>query len=54
MIKLLTETMRDCFPKQTYYVRGLEANLIALCSHSSETEMHARMAKLKECFTGKF
>ena len=54
MIKLLAETMRDCFPKQTYYVRGLEANLIALCSHSSETEMHARMAKLKECFTGKF
>ena len=52
-IKLLADTMRNCFPKQTYYVRGLDANLIALCSHSSEAEMQARMAKVKETFPGK-
>lgn len=44
-IKLLADTMRQSFPKQTYYVRGLEASLIALCSHSSEAEMQACMAR---------
>ena len=38
-IRMLADTMRKCFPKQTYYVRGVEANLIALCSHSSESDV---------------
>ena len=52
-IKMLADTMRQCFPKQTYYVRGLEASLIALCSHSNEAEMQACMAQVKERFSGK-
>ena len=51
-IKQLADTMRSCFPKQTYYVRGLDANLIALCRHSSEADMNARMAQVRESYTG--
>ncbi|MGN0741519.1 MAG: diguanylate cyclase domain-containing protein [Candidatus Fimadaptatus sp.] len=51
-IKQLADTMRRCFPKQTYYVRGLDANLIALCSHSSEADMNARMSQVKESYSG--
>ena len=52
-IKLLADTMRQCFPKQAYYVRGVEATLIALCSHSNEAEMQSCMAQVKEKFSGK-
>lgn len=51
-IKQLADAMRACFPKQTYYVRGLDANLIALCSHSSEAEMRACMEAVSERFSG--
>ena len=34
-IRTLANTMRQYFPKQTYFVRGVEANLIALCVHIS-------------------
>ena len=51
-IKLLADTMRQCFPKQTYYVRGPEASLFALRSHSSEAEMQDCLAKVKEQFPG--
>lgn len=52
-IRMLADAMRQCFPKQTYYVRGLEASLIALCGHSGETEMQECMAAVKERFAGK-
>ena len=52
-IKILADTMRQNFPKRTYYVRGVEANLIALCSRSDEEEMLACLAKVKEQFEGK-
>ena len=52
-IRMLAEAMRQHFPKQTYYVRGLEANLVALCGHSSEADMQAYMARVKETFPGK-
>ena len=52
-IKLLADAMRQYFPKRTYYVRGVEAHLIALCSHSSEAEMQACMERVKENFSGK-
>ena len=52
-IRQLADTMRQCFPKQTYYVRGVEASLIALCGHSTETEMQEHLAKVKEHFAGK-
>lgn len=51
-IRLLAETMRGCFPKQTYFVRGVEATLIALCSHCSEEEMLSCVEKIKESFPG--
>lgn len=50
LIKHLADTMRSCFPKQTYYVRGTEATLIALCSQNSETEMNHYLALVKERF----
>lgn len=53
-IRQLADSMRKCFPKQTYYVRGTEAALIALCSHSSEEEMKSCIEKMKENFSGKF
>ena len=53
LIKELAGTMRQCFPKQTYYVRGMEANLIALCSHSSEAEMRMCMTQVRERFPEK-
>lgn len=49
-IRMLADTMRQYFPKQTYYVRGLEANLIALCSYSTEAEMKECMLQVKEHF----
>ena len=52
-IRTLANAMRQAFPKQTYYVRGLEASLIALCSHSSEAEMLECMAKVREQYHGK-
>ena len=45
-IRHLAESMRKCFPKQTYYVRGTESALIALCSHSSEEEMRSLSAEV--------
>ena len=52
-IKLLADVMRSVFPKQTYYVRGLEASLIALCSHSSEGQLQECMCQAKEKFPEK-
>ena len=52
-IKQLADAMRACFPKQSYYVRGVEAHLIALCGHGSEAEMLACMEQVKERFPGK-
>ena len=54
MIKQLADTMRRYFPKQTYYVRGLEASLIALCNHSDEDEMLWCMEHVAEHFPGTF
>lgn len=47
-IRHLAESMRKCFPKQTYYVHGTEAALIALCSHSSEEEMRSLSAEVEK------
>ena len=52
-IKQLADTMRTAFPKQTYYVRGVEAQLIALCGHGSESDMQACMKQVKDRFAGK-
>ncbi|MDY5023131.1 MAG: diguanylate cyclase [Blautia sp.] len=52
-IRFLADAMRRCFPKQTYYVRGLDANLIALCSHTDEEKMQKCMARVIKEFDGK-
>ena len=46
-IQQLAGVMRSVFPKQTYYVRGVEASLIALSSHSTEAQMHEYMRQIK-------
>ena len=51
-IKLLADIMRQCFPRQTYYVRGPEASLFALRSHGSEGEMQDCLTQVKEKFPG--
>ena len=52
-IRLLADIMRQFFPKQTYYVRGVEANLIALCGGCSQTEVLECVELVKEHFDGK-
>lgn len=44
--------MRESFPKQTYYVRGLEASLIALCSHTTEHELQKYLTQVRDNFNG--
>lgn len=51
-IRSLANVMRQHFPKQTYYVRGVEANLIALCSHSSEEEIQNCLSQIRENYVG--
>lgn len=51
-IKVLADTMREHFPERTYYVRGNDANLIALCGRSSEEEMAACAEAVKNGFDG--
>jgi len=51
-IYMLSDAMRKCFPERTYYVRGTDANLIALCSRSSEDEMSVCASKVREVFDG--
>ena len=51
-INALAGIMRKNFPERTYYVRGIDAHLIALCSHSSEEEMAACVEKIKEQYDG--
>ncbi len=46
-IKLLADVMREVFPETTYYVRGHEANLIALCSCRGEAEIQKYVAQIK-------
>lgn len=49
-IKMLADVMRKVFPKTTYYVRGHEANLIALCS-GDEERMQEYMMQVKKLYT---
>lgn len=51
-IRALAVIMRRCFPKQTYFVRGVEANLIALCAHSTEAAMQTCMSRVSRQFSG--
>lgn len=51
-ISTLAGIMRKSFPERTYYVRGVDAHLIALCSRSSEEEMAACVEKVREQYEG--
>ncbi len=51
-ISLLAGIMRKNFPERTYYVRGVDAHLIALCSRSSEEEMASCVENVKAQYEG--
>lgn len=51
-IHMLADIMRKCFQERTYYVRGADANLIALCSQSSEEEMFRCLSEVRELYDG--
>ena len=51
-LRELSENMREAFPPGTYFVRGTDANLIALCSYSSEEEMTGYVWQVSEKFNG--
>ena len=51
-IRELSESMRQIFPSGTYFVRGTDAVLIALCSYSGEKEMESYLSKISETFSG--
>lgn len=51
-IRQLAECMRRFFPKNTYYVRGIEAKLIALCRHGSEDGMKKYFEEVSKHFDG--
>lgn len=51
-LRELSESMREAFPPGTYFVRGTDANLIALCSYSSEEEMTDYVWQVSEKFNG--
>ena len=51
-IRTLSDIIRRCFPERTYYVRGTDANLIALCSKSSEEEMFNCLSKVRKLYAG--
>ena len=47
-IRELAQNMRSCFPRRTYYVRGHEARLIALCRDTDEKQMLGYVAAVRE------
>lgn len=47
-IRELARLMQEYFPKQTYFVRGQDANLIALTNTTSEDVMQEAVAKIKD------
>ncbi|MDY3918709.1 MAG: diguanylate cyclase [Candidatus Limivivens sp.] len=47
-IRMLADAMRKYFPKGTYFVRGHEANLIALCSRSSDAGVQECLEQVKQ------
>ena len=49
-IRQLSLLMKRIFPPETYFVRGTDANLIALCSRTDEEEMSGFAARIKQEF----
>ncbi len=47
-IRQLSLLLKKIFPPETYFVRGSDANLIALCSHTGEEEMTGFSARVKQ------
>lgn len=48
VIQHLADTMRRCFPSDTCFVRGQEANLIAVCMGMSVEKAHACMDEVSQ------
>lgn len=47
-IQKLSSVMRRCFPKDTYFVRGHDANLIAICCCEEEKEILTCLEQVKK------
>lgn len=47
-IRRLAQLMRDNLPKDTQYIRGYEAHLIAVCEHATEKELLPIVEKIVE------
>lgn len=48
VIQYLAELMRKCFPKTSYFVRGEDANLIAICYGKNEEEILECLNRIQE------
>ena len=51
-IRNLAKIMRKYMPAETYYVRGYEAHLIAICVHSSEDDIRENVEKIIDVCNG--
>ena len=51
-VRQMSVLMREIFPPETYFVRGQDANLIAICSRSDETRMAGYAEKVSQSFHG--
>lgn len=47
-VRNLVKIMKNHFPKETYFVRGYEAHLIAICCHTSEKDVRAIAERIAE------
>ena len=54
MIKELAELMKKYLPADSYYVRGNEAILIAICPSSSHEVVDEAVERIKETYSGNF
>lgn len=51
-IRLLASAMRKCLPADTYYIRGQDAVLIAVCYDADENQMRRYAEKVQREFDG--
>ena len=54
VIQQFAELMRKKFPSRTYFVRGSDVNLIALCNNFSDREMRECLAEIEAEFQYRF
>lgn len=53
-IRRLADAMRECFPQGTYYIRGDDAHLIALCRNMREEDASEWIRRVREQYKDGF